>query len=434
MREQTATGTQTAVRWTATHSERAAVSHMLFLAVGLFHVGVQCRGLGLLECDHDLTQLVSHANGGAPVFARPVSTMFNSDATNVCVYSGALDENERSTAGWCRLGASSRDTRGRASKKNGVGKHLLNLAGMRMSVSCMGSAAGSIAPVVVTVSGLTETQLEVPMKRWILDSGDYLVLLRAKGDSEFTAGRAHWQAIDHELTTPWILKEADVAGHPQGHPARGAFQTFDGCGVELGAFTETDMLDYKQSQNTLCGKGHRSRTEGEQPWDAASPFQTMHEGESRRSIETDNERQAAKSVGGVLAADPDVEIGLKAGPKAEFCGTMPRWRQTHLKGPALFKGFVSSGWAVSLDKPHPTVASTLDTSKVPVSNSTVSTVTDPENFSKLCWGCISDGSMVEANCDELDSPLDSKPDGTPTSGTRTPCRCPTSGTHTFPAG
>ena len=413
MREQTATGTQTAVRWTATHSERAAVSLMLFLALGLFLVGERFRGAGLLECDHDLAQLVSHANGGAPVFVRPLSTMFNSDATNVYIYSGALDENEQSTAGWCRLGASNRDTRGRASKKNGVGKNLLNLAGIRISVSCLGSAAGSIAPVAITVSGLSETQLKVPMKRWMLESGDYLVFLRAKGDSEFTAGRAHWQAIDHELMTPWILKEVGLAGYPEGHPARGAFQTFDGCGVELGAFTETAMLDYKQGQNMLCGKGHRSRTEGEQAWDSASPFKTMHAGESRRTIETDNERLAAKSVAAVLAADPDVEMGLKAGPIAEFCGTMPRWRQIHLQGSKLFRGFQVSGWAVSLDQPYPTVASTLGTSKVPVSKSTVSAVTDPDTFSKLYWGCINTGSMVETHCDELGIPLDTKPDGTP---------------------
>ena len=132
-----------------------------------------------------------------------------------------------------------------------MGKNLLYLAGMRISVCCLGSTAGSIAPVVITVSGLSETQLKVPMKRWILDSGDHLVFLRAKGDSEFTAGRAHWKAIDHESTTPWILKEVDLAGHPEGHPARGEFQTFDGCGVELGAFTEMAMLDCKQNQNTV---------------------------------------------------------------------------------------------------------------------------------------------------------------------------------------
>ena len=135
---------------------------MLCLAVGLFHVGEKHRGLGLLECDH-LAQLVSHANGGAPVFARPLSTMFNSDATNVHIHSGALDENEQGAAGWRRLGASNRDARGRAPKKNGVGKDLLNLAGVRISVSCLGSAAGSIAPVVVAVSGLSEMQLKVSM-------------------------------------------------------------------------------------------------------------------------------------------------------------------------------------------------------------------------------------------------------------------------------
>ena len=265
IKEQTSTSSQTAVRYTATHSDRPALSHLIWLSHGLFLVGKKYAGTGAVRVKNELSALVSAANGGAPVYALPLTNMFNSDATTLYVYSDSAKRG--STEHWCRLGPANRDTRGHASIKGAAGTNRLNLDGIRISVSCLGNMAGNFAPVMVTVSGWSPSNLRVPMRRFKLEGGGYLVLLRANGDDERTAAGEHWKAIDKEVHMPWMREQMTAAGHPLGHPLHQAWQTFDGCGAEPAAFTDPTVLEHCEKTGIRRGKGHRSRTGCEQIFD-----------------------------------------------------------------------------------------------------------------------------------------------------------------------
>ena len=410
IKEQTSTSSQTAVRYTATHSDRPALSHLIWLSHGLFLVGKKYAGTGAVRVKNELSALVSAANGGAPVYALPLTNMFNSDATTLYVYSDSAKRG--STEHWCRLGPANRDTRGHASIKGAAGTNRLNLDGIRISVSCLGNMAGNFAPVIVTVSGFAPSNLRVPMRRFKLEGGDYLVLLRAKGDDERTAAGEHWKAIDKEVHIPWMREQMTAAGYPLGHPLHHAFQTFDGCGAELAAFTDPTVLEHCEETGIRRGKGHRSRTGCEQVFDLSEGFKGMHREEKHRKVETDAERRVSARVKQTLRNDPDVELGLKLGPVADFCATLPRWKQLHLHGPDLVSASSKAGWTQSPDKPYPNLLGPLETSMLPVNQAVVAALRDQASFSKLYWGMAVNATIVEAHLDELGIPFDVKPDGT----------------------
>jgi len=411
IKEQTSTSTQTACRYTSTHSDRPVVSYALWLAHGLFLIGHRYDKSGAVRVRNKLSELVSKANGGAPVFAMPLTNMFNSDASTVYVYSAGVGPD--STAHWARIGPANRDTRGLSSIKDSAGSNRLNLDGTRISISCLGNAAGSFAPLVITSSGWSSTQMRVPMKRFLLPGGDYLVLLRAKGDDPRTAAVEHWKAIDREVHVPWIAAQMTAAGYGPGHPLHVAFQTFDGCGPELEAFTDPAVLEECEKNGIRRGKGHRSRTEREQIFDLLVAFKEAKAAEAKRKVETDNERRAAASFSQTVRNDPDIQLGAKLQPVADFVATLPRWKQLHLKGPDLTRAAVDAGWIQSLDKPYPDLHGPLKTSLLPASPAVLTALSTPASFSKLYWGMAQNATMIESHCDDLGIPLDIKPDGSP---------------------
>ena len=179
VKEQTSSSTQTAARHTSTHSDRPVMSHVLWLAHGLFLVGHRHEKSGALRVRNQLRELVSKANGSAPVFVLPLTNVFNSTASTVHVHSAGAGP--RSTAHWARVGPANRDTLGQSSIKDAAGNDRLTLGGTRISISFLGNAAGAFAPLVIASSGWSPTQMRVPMKRFKVPGGDYLVLLRAKG-------------------------------------------------------------------------------------------------------------------------------------------------------------------------------------------------------------------------------------------------------------
>ena len=411
MKEQTTYSSQTAVRCTAAHSDRPALSYVTWLAHGLFLIGRKYAASGAVQVRNELSELVSKANGGAPVFALPLTNMFDSDASTQYVYSAGTGKD--SSRHWARVGPANQDTRGQSSIKGAAGQNQLNLDGTRVSVSCLGNAAGAHAPVVITSSGWSPSQLKVPMKRYTLPGGDCLVLLRAKGDDEHTAAVEHWKAIDREVHIPWIEAQLVAAGHGVGHPLHVAWQTFDGCGSELKAFTDPEVLELCERSGIRRGKGHRSRTEREQIFDLLVAFKTMKQGEAKRKVETENERLAAASFSQRVRNDPDVKLGAKLTPLVDFCAALPRWKAQHLKGPDLTQAATKAGWIQSLGKPYPDLLGPLETSLLPVNPAVLAALRNHETFASLHWGMAQNATMIESHCDELGVPQDVKPDGFP---------------------
>jgi hypothetical protein len=412
MKEAGKVQTQTAVRWTAGNAPRAAVSFLLWLAHGLFLVGAKYAGRGLVEVKNTLADLISSANGGAPVFALPLTNMFNRDETVLYVLVGASRGN---TSHWARLTQTGTTdaTKGHHSVKNAPGNDLVNLTGIRVSIAVLIGGGGSHAPTVVTVTGLTPTQLPGGsiVRFYFPEVNCHLALLRAKGDADGTLEVDHWSHVDEYLYVPWIEAQMTEGGFPPGHPARVAFDSMDGCGVTLKAFASEARLRACVCASIRRFKGHRSRTHKEQPADQGEMFKGAKKDEAHRTVTTGNQRRRAQVITTHIGRDPRVNLGSKLAPIADFVATVPDFEGKHLSERNIAEAFILAKYFQSVDKPYTDVDFAMSSSGTPVPSAVVNLVKRPEVFQELYWGFAGKGVVPENLLTKHGIPFDATPDG-----------------------
>ena len=262
----------------------------------------------------------------------PVTNMFNRDETALYVHVGAKSSTDASHFARLTQSRTTTETRGNRSLKNAPGNDLLNLSGLRISISTLIGGGGSHAPLVVTVTGLSPMQLPGgPSVRFYLPEVDvHLALLRGKCDSDATSEVDHWADVDEKIYMPWIEEQMNAGGFLPGNPARVAFDSMDGCGTTLKAFASQARLKACVGLGIRRNKGHRSRTHKEQPCDGGKMYSAMKKDEPRRTATTGNQKRRSAAISERIRRDDRVNLGTKLAPIADFCATTLDFEGQHL--------------------------------------------------------------------------------------------------------
>ena len=470
--EQVNVGTQTTTRWVAARSPRAALSYLIWLSKLYFAVGVEYLDKGLTRVDSGAEEtalgvLISDANSGAPVHALPPESIFNHDETSVYAVQRSDDPNDlRWEASGARLGRPERPTRGTTSKKGTAGGgDGMDLSGIRVSVATLVSGMGLLAPLVVTVSGLSERQLDEPMVRFRLPELDDALIILVRGkleDGEATAKVAAWGRVDEEVWRPFMTKHRSKSTPRCVH-------MFDGAGEGLRAYADADVLAACDLLGIVRGKHHASETGIRQvrsrrpsprrrlaeprhrrrlpalPNPAATPPAAPPHPPARVAVLTfapappqvcdlmaayRSLKASEKTRGGpatvlahqvkaailkALHEHHSVRLGSKAAPLADFVASLGDRIPTICSAKEITAGFLRAGQFVSVAQPFPSVESAINTMLPGHKGMAKETVLDlarnPDVFKRLYLDSEIAGLIPEATFEALGVPEDELPSG-----------------------